>query len=47
MTIRSWWLAGRMLAWAVALRVLKRLPLSRLVNLVRAVGTALGRLGRQ
>ena len=42
MTIRSWWLAGRMLAWAVALRLLKRVPLPRLVNLVRprVAGTA-------
>ena len=42
MKIRSWWLAGRMLAWAAALRVLKRLPLARLVTLVRprVAGTA-------
>ena len=42
MTIRSWWLAGRMLGWAAALRVLKRLPLVRLVGLVRprVAGTA-------
>ena len=42
MTIRSWWLAGRMLAWASALRLLKRLPLPRLVSLVRprVAGTA-------
>lgn len=42
MKIRSWWLAGRMLAWAVGLRVLKRLPLPRLIDLVRptVAGTA-------
>ena len=42
MKLRSWWLAGRMLAWALALRVLKRLPLARLVGLVRprVAGTA-------
>src|SRR4029079_10394509 len=38
MTIRSWWLAGRMLAWASALRVLKRLPLPRLASLVAPPG---------
>jgi transglutaminase superfamily protein len=42
MKIRSWWLGGRMLAWAAALRVLKRLPLPRLAALVRprVAGTA-------
>ena len=42
MKVRSWWLAGRMLAWALALRVLKRLPIAKLAALVRprVAGTA-------